>query len=262
MMEYFKQLQKRVEKVLSRAKKKVLLYLIEKIIPKLIQEKQFMMALGFLTLFIILGSLFDYLGFPLICKQVVAFFGLVSLISIICILFKQSINSKDRFSRIIGSTFLLLIFVILELCFLYYNLNLKAKFIFMFLTLAISLIFAAISLYFVIISESKIFKVVLLLIMYFIILISISWSFGAYYFKNNMWTPYYMDKLKNIKNGWENFTFFTAHSLDTFFNFPEGKLLCFFSVTQFFLGRLFDLFVLGYVFKIATSPKTSKPEGQ
>lgn len=106
--------------------------------------------------------------------------------------------------------------------------------------------------------NNKLIMVIITSSIYISIILFGSFVLGLYYYQTFRIDVEQVKSFTNNSQYWELSKRFIKIGLKTFYNYPDDNIICKVSVAQFLIGKIIDLFTLGYIFSRATGSKEGK----
>lgn len=109
--------------------------------------------------------------------------------------------------------------------------------------------------------ENNLYKFIVIISCYFLLIFFGSWVFGLYYLCNNYWNKEVVNLFNSSISSWKILWLLSKYTLVYFYNCPSCG--SFVEVLQYFIGKFLDLFLLGYIFNIVFDmSRKSSPKSQ
>lgn len=77
-----------------------------------------------------------------------------------------------------------------------------------------------------------------------------SWVFGLYYLYNGCWKDRIVNEFNGLGSSWRILWTLSKNALGGFYNYPNEDVIRFVAILQYFIGKILDLFLLGYIFNV------------
>lgn len=184
------------------------------------------------------------------------FFASVSVIIILMFAVMyvvDSIHDNSPLIKIIGTIFMYLFIVILGLSSFVVSAHAGNNKWIIAISFLLFIIVTAFSIWASFISLNTIWqRLIVLLFIYFLVIFVGGITFGIYYLLNNLWPIDIINSFNTISSE-RTIALLLKYSLKSFYNFPTGQLLCLVGIAQYYFGKFFDLFILGYIFNMVAS---------
>jgi len=98
--------------------------------------------------------------------------------------------------------------------------------------------------------KNKIYKLLVVASCYILILVLGSWIFGFYYLYNECWSSEVIKSFECVESPFRILWMLSKNSLGGFYNYPSQSVIRFVAVLQYFIGKVLDLILLGYIFNV------------
>ncbi|GKX65858.1 hypothetical protein [Inconstantimicrobium mannanitabidum] len=98
--------------------------------------------------------------------------------------------------------------------------------------------------------KHDVYKLVVVLSCYGLIVTFGTWIFGLYYYYNGCWGADIISKFNSLDSSWITLWQLSKYTLGGFYNYPDKGTIRFVSILQYFIGKFLDLFLLGYIVNV------------